>query len=410
MGLQTAICGCTKSWKPCWIFRVGMIFVLCATTARADIYQWEWANPEHTIKQPSTTLCPGGAGGTAVPNADLSYRDLTRAYLTNTNLQNASFHFSTLANADLSGANLTGALFWQDFFFGSSTNLCGANLSGANLTRAQLVGCALADANFAGATVAEAKFEESGLTIAQLYSTASYLAKDLHEISLWDFDLSGANLAGQNLKGAGLGIANLTDTNLSGANLMWASLGQVTSTTNLRCADLRSANTGSLSSAITYNMILPNGSINGLSLAAGESLTIRNNYAPYTPVPIKVLTQMALDPTASLQFVFDGRPWGSTISFGSGISSVSLDGELHLMLAPGVQFSDLMGETFKLFDWTGVSRSGGFDIIGDPHWDTSHLYSSGEITFVPEPTALVLLGITAASVFAYAWRRRRQAA
>ena len=117
---------------------------------------------------------------------------------------------------------------------------------------------------------------------------------------------------------------------------------------------------------------------------------------------------MTIDPTASLQIVLDGQPWGSTISFSAGIP-VSLAGELDLTVAPGVDLNSLLGDTFKLFDWTGVDPTGEFTIVGDPRWDTSHLYTSGEVTFVPEPSALILLVGGAISALAYVWRRKRVA-
>ena len=49
----------------------------------------------------------------------------------------------------------------------------------------------------------------------------------------------------------------------------------------------------------------------------------------------------------------------------SGIP-VSLGGELDLTVASGVDLNSLAGETFKLFDWTGVHPTGQFNIVGDP--------------------------------------------
>ena len=54
--------------------------------------------------------------------------------------------------------------------------------------------------------MAGADFGGSNLTADQLYSTASYQAKDLHGIGLDGCDLTGWNLANQNLTGADLSV------------------------------------------------------------------------------------------------------------------------------------------------------------------------------------------------------------
>ena len=124
-----------------------------------------------------------------------------------------------------------------------------------------------------------------------------------------------------------------------------------------------------------------------------------------------VLTQATFNPSACLQIVLDGNPWGSTISFASSIP-VTLAGELDLELAPGVNLAGLVGDAFKLFDWTGVNRTGQFSVElpgGSWEWDISQLYTTGEVTVVPEPSTFVFLGIGAVTMLAYAWRRRAKA-
>ena len=77
-----------------------------------------------------------------------------------------------------------------------------------------------------------------GFRRKQLYSTASYKAKNLQGISLEQNDLIGWDFSGQNLILASfwdtdLTRANLTDANLTGADLMYS---------NLTDADFRGAN------------------------------------------------------------------------------------------------------------------------------------------------------------------------
>ena len=66
---------------------------LSVGTAHADIYEWEYVNPADPSqgKQPSSILCPGGAGVVAAPGASLYGLNLTMAYLIGDDLTNANF-------------------------------------------------------------------------------------------------------------------------------------------------------------------------------------------------------------------------------------------------------------------------------------------------------------------------------
>ena len=207
-----------------------------APVARADIFQWQYINPANPSlgKQPSATLCPGGAGANAVPASNLANRNLTKAYL---------------IGADLSAIPIYGGELGNEIIGYDSANLTGANLSQADLTNANLTYAWLGGANLTGAEVRGADFSRttyygsgSGLTAAQLYSTASYQAHDLTGIKLGDNNLPGVNLVGQNLTGAGFNGATLTGANLSQANLTNVSFGAATLTNaNLTGAEVRGA-------------------------------------------------------------------------------------------------------------------------------------------------------------------------
>jgi len=84
-----------------------------AGVARADIFEWEYIDPDDPGlgKQQSTKLVPNGAGADAVPLAWLSGFNLTMAYLAGTDLTRANLSQATLTDADLSQANLTAAVF-----------------------------------------------------------------------------------------------------------------------------------------------------------------------------------------------------------------------------------------------------------------------------------------------------------
>ncbi len=435
---------------------VSVFFFLSATSqARADIYQWEWVNPSDPTQGvvQSSVVCSGGSGVSAMPGADLASLDLTQAYLIGENLTNAAMLFANLTNANLSfatltganlggatliGANLTGANVAGTYFYGSNlaagqlystasyqaqnlqgidlhninltgwnfsgqnlsgawfwdnTTLTNTNLSGANLANADFGSATLTGANLTGANVAEANFEWSNLAAAQLYSTASYQAQNLQGINLGVIDLTGWNFAGQNLTNAYLVDANLTNANLTGADL--------------RGPQHRGEPLGS---AITTNTILPNGTIHGLTLDSTNPTLLVRNYSGSSSIPIHVLQGMSMSPAASLVLEFDGDPWGSTISLASGIP-VLLGGDLELDLVAGVDPASLVGDSFQVFGWAGVSPSGQFANISNNlpagySWDTSQLYTSGEVTLVPESGTLALLCAGAIGLVGNGWRRR----
>jgi uncharacterized protein YjbI with pentapeptide repeats len=181
--------------------------VAFAASAQADIFQWEYINPADPSqgKRQSTTLAPDGASVDAVRGANLSGRDLTMAYLI--------------------GTDLTGA-------YGYSANLTDADLSQANLTNAHFLVATLTDADFTSAEVRGAQFHKytgsgTGMTPAQLYSTASYQANDLSGIDLWGNNLAGGNFIGQNLMNANFGVATLTGADFTGAQIRGANFNAV---------------------------------------------------------------------------------------------------------------------------------------------------------------------------------------
>ena len=132
-----------------------------------DIFQWEDINPANPAqgKQQSTTLAPGGAGVSAAPDADLSFRNLTMAYLVAADLNRRKAIAANLTNAELSQANLTNAHFGSFESCDESgcepipgANLTNANLSQANLTNANFYSATLIGANLTGAEVRGATF------------------------------------------------------------------------------------------------------------------------------------------------------------------------------------------------------------------------------------------------------------
>ena len=112
-----------------------------------------------------------------------------------------------LHGEDFAGYNLTNAHF-------SGATLIDANFHDANLTNAEFLQAKLSDADFAGAQVLGVNFSAypnlgTGVTLAQLYSTASYQAHDLRGIGLEYNNLAGANFAEENLTAADFLAATL---------------------------------------------------------------------------------------------------------------------------------------------------------------------------------------------------------
>jgi uncharacterized protein YjbI with pentapeptide repeats len=214
------------------------LLLVSPSRARADIFQWEYINPADPSqgKRQSTTLAPDGAGVDAIPGANLADRDLTKA-----DLRGAHFYYTPsrcnrmdsgygcyelrghLSNTNLTDADLTAANLY-------AANLSGANLSGADLTNAFFTFATLTGAEFTGAQVRGSIFRfttsefttTTGFTAAQLYSTASYLAKDLSGIELGYNNLAGWNFAGQNLTNTVFQFAALIGADFNDASVQGA--------------------------------------------------------------------------------------------------------------------------------------------------------------------------------------------
>lgn len=350
----------------------------------------------------STNFYAAKLVGASFANANLNYAEFVNADLTQANFTGANFTSGSVALANLSGANLRNANLAGANFIG--TNLAGAEIRGANLSPIQYITyenqfesyvCGPkhngAPCSFSkpiliwGFPTPVVQTVGTGITLGQLVSTASYAARDLSGVTLTNSFFNGADFAGFNLT-----ISNFSGTRLDGANFSGA--------------DARGA--AGLSSVTAANFIRADGHIAGLTLAAGQTLAVRDYDAPPvgTAIPIRVDQQLSLATGSTLQLIFDADPWDSTISFAAGIP-VTLAGSLHLALAPGVDPSSQVGRTFDLFDWTGVTRSGTFAINSPYLWDVSQLYTTGNVTFlavngfgasaplspaIPEPSSALL--------------------
>ncbi|MBA4107866.1 MAG: hypothetical protein C0485_19205 [Pirellula sp.] len=231
---------------------VGLSIAISGQDTRADIFQWEYVNPIDPAlgTQESTLLAPDGAGASAEPGSNLSNRNLTKAYL--------------------AGVNLSPYLEYDEFsgYIGgyARSDLTSANLSQADLSDAALNAATLTGANLSGAFVRGANFDQfdqygysyafgygTGLTLAQLTSTASYAAHDLRGVSLGLNNLTGANFSGFDLAEARFAGANLSNVNFSNANLTDAVISGTLTGMNLSSAVVRGAGLWGISKAQLYS-------------------------------------------------------------------------------------------------------------------------------------------------------------
>jgi uncharacterized protein YjbI with pentapeptide repeats len=222
-----------------------------ASDASADIFQWEYINPADPGqgKQQSTTLAPGGAGVNAVPAAYLAGRDLSMAYLIGADLTNAKLGSKIESTGQLyinpplsSSPDLarrvrpySGPLKFIDFRDARLTDadFTGADVRGASFSRGFCSPDTLCSHNYAG----------GGITLEQLYSTASYQAHDLHGIDLTGNILAGGNFAGQNLININFTNASLTDANFTAADIKGATFSAIVEGTGLTPVQLYSTTT-----------------------------------------------------------------------------------------------------------------------------------------------------------------------
>jgi uncharacterized protein YjbI with pentapeptide repeats len=327
--------------------------------------------------------------------------ELVEADLTDAVVAGAHLNFTKsqlYSTASYKSKNLRGIRFGVN-------DLTGWDFKGQDLTNVSFSYLTLTHADFTDAIIAGAGFSYSfpagtGLTVQQLYSTASYHQKSLQRVGFSDHAFWGTDFSGQDLLSANFQNCYIANTTFEGANRANTSFRDAKLyNVNWNAADLRNLVDWPwpYGNYTTRNAIGSNGVIYGLDLVSGDFLVVRDydghdsrSWDIRGPLPIRIDSEMIVDAKASLQFLLDSDAWDSTISFQPGIP-VSLGGELELAFAAGVDPATQIGRTFDLFDWTGVSPTGTFNVVSDYAWDTSQLYTSGEVTLIPEPTTLAIL-------------------
>ena len=368
---------------------------------QADVINWQTGESipgtEGIVLGPDVDLSERGSTERNLRFADFEDADLTSADFEDSWLENARFVRADLTHASLDAARLAGADFTDAVIVGAgitdttmaaeqlystasykAKNLAGVNFDDSNLagwsfveqdlTNADFGDAGLFGVNLTDAHITGANFHRASLTADQLYSTASYKSKNLVGIDLEDFDLSGWNFMGQNLVGADLESPQTDGTDFSFADLRGARI-------------LNEAR-----GATKQATILPHGLIRGLVLGNDDCLVVRNHRTA-----LSVSEEMELSEGSSIELVFSGEEWQSTIGINRTVVP-TLSGTLALSFDDDTAAHQLIGVDLQLFDWNGLlAEEERFDqvAIADGHvWNLTKLYSTGSIRLlaVPEPT------------------------
>jgi uncharacterized protein YjbI with pentapeptide repeats len=426
------------------------LLLCCATAlfsspspAHADIFQWEYTNAADPSqgKRQSTTLAPEGAGVDAVPGANLTWRNLTMAYLIGEDLVDARMESTNLTNADLSQANLTNAgLSYSDFTNArlNQANLTnaqanyvdftGGDLSQANLNGARFDNAKLSGATFTGAEIQGASFNKdggTGVTPAQLYSTASYQAHDLTGIGVNGNNLAGGNFASQNLSSASFVYASMTGADFRQANLDDANFYDATLTdADFTGAEVRGANFDKYNgTGITLAQLYSTASyqahdLGGISLSrndligsnfAGQNLTNANfgeanlsganlRQANLTNATIWSVTLTGVDFTGAevrgASFYRDPTNRNSEISLAQLYSTSSY--QAHDLTGIGLDLSDLTGANFAGQNLTNA-RIGG--TLTGADFTNADIRAATISPYYDSNTSMYVGGITPAQLY-----------
>jgi uncharacterized protein YjbI with pentapeptide repeats len=388
-----------------------------------DLAGWDFSNQNLTGANFHEVADLTGADFTGADIGGSFFSGVTAAGFSSQQLASTA----TYLNNDLASVRLS-----QNDFIG--WDFSGQNLDGAYMADCDFTSADLTDAIINGADFTDARAD--GFTEQQFASTASYKSGDLTRLIMsenrmpgWDLsglnlsdsdfehsgfeqaDLSGATLTGSDMTRAGLihtdlsyadlsnvGLyrAILTGTNLIGADLTGSPVTRayLIGTDTRRAIDLTDEEIQE--AWWIKSLIWPDGTARvGLTLEDDDDMWIYDDDggASLTPIPIAVQTAFDIDPDARLRFLFEDDAWGSTISFDPSVGTAYLGGtlELSMKLDDGLSPGDLLGTTFDLFDWDGVTIDGAFDaVVLDPAWyaaglsiDLSQLMTTGEVRVVP---------------------------
>ena len=373
---------------------------------------------------------------------DFSEQDLTGAYfaaspdmapgpfpanLTNANLTRANLSDARLFQVNLTGAKMAGANLANSEL--SYANLFDADLASADLTGATLRDVHLSGADLSWAIVTEASLSGSGITKEQLYSTASYQAKNLQGINLANNDLTGWNFAGQDLTNANISYSTLTNADLTRATLK-----------NARLTDSSNLDHALFDSETTYNQwtVFPDDFdpvAEGLTLVESQAgdfdasdaldvndvdwlgAKVRSNYRVYVPWWLPdAMFDLNSDDTIDLD---DHRMWVKDLAH-TWYGDANLDGEFN-----SSDFAQVLTAGKYEKGWLEEDRwpEGQLAVWSEGDWNGDWFFNSSDMVTafvdggyeqgprpaaatVPEPASILQLLLGLAGIFWASLRRR----
>ncbi len=140
-------------------------------------------------------------------------------------------------------------------------------------------------------------------------------------------------------------------------------------------------------------------------------LTVHGIFAPGTsPADSLVDGALTIAADGTLEMELGGYALGSEYDRLTVTGFSILDGLLDIASLGG--FAATNGANFDLFNWDG-GVSGTFSAIsttalsGGQYWDTSELYTTGQLSVIPEPSSIGLLGL-GSGILLFARRHRRR--
>ncbi len=288
--------------------------------------------------------------GQNLTGANLFYATLISSDLSHANLSGVYADASIFTNADLNHANLANGRFYYATF--TNANLAQANLSNAIFYDANLSGASLAGADIRGATFSGS----NTISLAQLYSTASYQAHDLTGTALRNSNLSGVNFAGQNLTNADFNSARLTNASFAGASVQGAvfsgatgfTAAQLYSTASYQGHDLTGISFGSSNNLSGWNLVgqkLTNASFEG-AIVSGTSLrqaNLENSDFSFASLSNANLSQANLKNVNFNQANLDGANFSGADVRGAQLGGLNFFSLAQLYSTASYQAHDLTG-------------------------------------------------------------------